>query len=162
MELEKYLEEKLLPLVGLESASTLCEVVHERREMMSAALQAFCQQYPSYAANLERCILNRIWLRREDREYRSLFEEGVIGPEVYGDLRRTVRSNRVHAERRPRLDLGLETRELVAKVPIFAQLGEAQLDMIARRLRPRIAVLGERLIRNGTVLTRCISFHRGK
>ena len=82
-------------------------------------------------------------------EYRSLFEEGVIGPELYSDLRREVQLSRAEVEVRPRLDLGLEIRELVAKVPMFAKLSETQLDLIARKLRPQVAVPGERLIRNG-------------
>jgi CPA1 family monovalent cation:H+ antiporter len=148
-ELDKYLEKNLVPLVGAKSASTLREVMHGRREMTNAALEALRQQYPSYAENLERRILNRTWLRREDMEYRSLFEEGVIGPELYSDLRREVQLSRAEVEVRPRLDLGLEIRELVAKVPMFAKLSETQLDLIARKLRPQVAVSGERLIRNG-------------
>jgi monovalent cation:H+ antiporter, CPA1 family len=148
-ELEKYVEEKLVPLVGSKSASTLEEVMAGRWEMTNTALEALRQQYPTYAEDLERRILNRTWLRREDMEYRSLFEEGVIGPELYGDLRRAVQLSRAEFEVRPRLDLGLETRELVSKVPIFAKLSETQLDSIARKLRPQFAVPGERLIRNG-------------
>ena len=148
-ELEKYLEEKLVPLVGAKMAVMLREVMHRRREMTSTALEALRQQYPSYAENLERRILNRTWLRREDMEYRSLFEEGVIGPELYSDLRRKVQLSRSEVEVRPRLDLGLETRQLISKVPIFAKLTTVQLDTVARLLRPRFAVPGERLIRDG-------------
>ncbi|MGA7872031.1 MAG: cation:proton antiporter [Candidatus Binatus sp.] len=148
-ELEKYLEEKLVPLVGAKLGLRLREVMRGRREMTSTALEALRQQYPSYAENLERRILNRTWLRREDMEYRSLFEEGVIGPELYSDLRRKVQLSRSEVEVRPRLDLGLETRELVAKVPMFAKLSETQLDIIARKLKPQFAIPGERLIRDG-------------
>ena len=148
-ELDKYLEEKLVPLVCAKLSLRLLELMRGRREMTRAALEALRQQYPSYAENLERRILNRTCLRREDMEYRSLFEEGVIGPELYSDLRRKVQLSRSEVEVRPRLDLGLETRELVAKVPMFAKLTETQLDLIARRLKPLFAVPGERLIRDG-------------
>jgi CPA1 family monovalent cation:H+ antiporter len=40
---------------------------------------------------------------------------------------------------------------LVSKVPIFATLTKEQLDSVARLLRPRFAVPGERLIRDGEV-----------
>src|SRR5205814_571278 len=46
-------------------------------------------------------------------------------------------------------DLGLETRALIAQVPMFAVLTPAQLDQVARLLRPRFAVPGEHLIREG-------------
>jgi CPA1 family monovalent cation:H+ antiporter len=50
---------------------------------------------------------------------------------------------------RPRLDLGLETRALIARVPMFASLGRDQLDALSRLLRPQLAVPGERLIKTG-------------
>jgi len=148
-ELQAYIEEKLVPLLGAKVASMLHEVLRSRHDMTGAALDALRQQYPTYAEELERRILNKVWLQREDVEHRALFEEGVIGPELYNDLRRKVQLARTQVEVRPRLDLGLETRELIAKVPMFAKLTEAQLDTIAHLLRPRFAVPGERLIRDG-------------
>jgi len=148
-QLHAYIEEKLVPLLGTKVASMLHEVLRSRHDMTGAALDALRQQYPTYAEELERRILNKVWLQREDVEYRALFEEGVIGPELYSDLRREVQLARTEVEVRPRLDLGLETRELIAKVPMFAQLTTAQLDTIAHLLKPRFAVPGERLIRDG-------------
>ncbi len=148
-ELEPYIEEKLVPLLGEQVASTLHEALRGRHEMTGAALDALRQQYPAYAEELERRILNKVWLRREDVEYRALFEDGVIGPELYSALRREVQLSRNKVEERPRLDLRLETRELIAKVPIFAKLTKEQLDTIAHLLRPRFAVPGEQLIRDG-------------
>ena len=148
-ELEPYIEEKLVPLLGESLASTLREALRSRHEMTGAALDALRQQYPAYAEELERGILNKIWLRREDVEYRALFEDGVIGPELYSALRREVQLTRTEVEERPRLDLGLKTRELIAKVPMFAILTKAQLDTIAHLLQPRFALPGEQLIRDG-------------
>jgi CPA1 family monovalent cation:H+ antiporter len=98
---------------------------------------------------LERRFLNRVVLRREDREYRTLFEEGVIGPELYNSLRRELEAARAVVDLRPLLDLGLETRDLIAKVPMFAGFTEEQLDKVARLLRPRIALPKETLIEKG-------------
>ncbi len=148
-ELEPYIEEKLVPLLGEKVASMLREVLRGRHEMTGAAVGALRQQYPAYAEQLERRILHKTWLRREDVEYRTLFEDGVIGPELYSALRREVQLTRTEVEVRPRLDLGLETRQLISKVPIFAKLSKVQLDTIARLLRPRFAVPGEQLIRDG-------------
>jgi monovalent cation:H+ antiporter, CPA1 family len=119
--------------------------------MTATALNALRRQYPTYAELLECRILEKIWLRREEMEYRALFEDGVIGPELYTTLRRELSQLRARVEVRPWLDLGLETRALVSKVPIFATLTEEQLDSVARLLRPRFAVPGERLIRHGDV-----------
>jgi CPA1 family monovalent cation:H+ antiporter len=147
-ELDSYLGKKLSPLVGEKATATIGVILHRRSEMTATALNALRQQYPTYAELLECRILEKIWLRREEMEYRALFEDGVIGPELYTTLRREVSQLRAKVEVRPRLDLGLETRALVSKVPIFATLTEEQLDSVARLLRPRFAVPGERLIRD--------------
>ena len=148
-ELEPYIHEKLVPLLGDSVAATLHEMLRSRHDMTGVALEALRQQYPAYAEELERRILHKIWLRQEDMEYRTLFEGGVIGPELYSALRREVQLTRTEIEKRPRLDLGLKTRELIAKVPIFGKLTQAQLDTIGNLLRPRFAVPEEQLIRDG-------------
>jgi CPA1 family monovalent cation:H+ antiporter len=117
--------------------------------MTGVALDALRQQYPAYADLLERRFLNRFALRREDLEYRTLFEEGVIGPELHNSLRREIQTARKEVELRPRLDIGLETRDLIAKVPMFANFSQSQLDAVAHLLRPRFALPDEQLIQQG-------------
>jgi CPA1 family monovalent cation:H+ antiporter len=73
----------------------------------------------------------------------------VIGPELHTSLRREIKIARSEVELRPRLDLGLETRELIAKVPMFADLSREQLDAVAHLLRPRFAIPDEQLIQEG-------------
>jgi CPA1 family monovalent cation:H+ antiporter len=113
------------------------------------ALEALVAQYPAYAELLERRFLTRVGLRREDMEYRSLFGEHVIGPELYGVLQRELHAVRSGVDVRPRLDLGLEIRGLLSKVPMFAALNAHDLDAVAHLLRPRVSVPGETLIRTG-------------
>jgi len=119
--------------------------------MTATAVDALRQQYSAYAELLERRLLEKFWLHHEDMEYRALFEDGVIGPELYSVLRREMLAVRAKVEMRPRLDLGLDTRALISNVPMFAGLTKDQLNAVARLLRPRIAVPGEKLIRNGDV-----------
>lgn len=149
VELAPYVDEKLAPLLGERVTPLLHEIIRQRQELTGVALEALREQYPSYALLLERRFLNRVVLRREDREYRSLFEEGVIGPELYNSLRRELEAARELVDLRPRLDLGLETRDLIAKVPMFASFTAEQLDKVARLLRPRIALPKETLIKEG-------------
>jgi CPA1 family monovalent cation:H+ antiporter len=150
-ELDPFIDDKLAPLVGETITPRLHQIVNQRQEMTAAALEALRMQYPDYASLLERRVLIRIALRRQDQEYRALFDDGVIGPELYGVLRREVASARSAVEERPRLDLGLEARALINKVKMFrdANLTETQLDRVARLLKPRFAVPGEQLIRRG-------------
>jgi CPA1 family monovalent cation:H+ antiporter len=148
-ELAPYVDETLARLVTPAVAARLRELVATRQAMTSAALEAMGAQYPEYAALLEERFLRRLALRREDLEYRSLFEEHVIGPELFGVLQREIQETRAAVLERPRLDLGLETRALIARVPMFAGLDRDQLEALSRLLRPQLAVPDERLISAG-------------
>jgi len=117
--------------------------------MTTAALDALAAQYPAYAARLNERVLQRVAIRQEDLAYRTLFAARVIGPELYSALSRDVQAFRGAAEERPRFDLGLEARALLARVPLLAGLPERDLDALSRRLRPRLAVPGERIIERG-------------
>lgn len=148
-ELTPYVDEKIAKLVGIGVMPGIHEALSERQQMTSGALEALAAQYPAYAEILERKFLTRVGLRREDMEYRALFEEHFIGPELFGVLSREVRGKRADVDERPKLDLGLEIRGLLSKVPMFASLDEADLDAVAHLLRPRVSVPGETLIRKG-------------
>jgi CPA1 family monovalent cation:H+ antiporter len=148
-ELAPFIDDKLAPLVGERITPQLHEILRQRQEMTRTALEALRTQYPSYASLLERRLLNKVALRRQDQEYRALFDSGVIGPELYSVLRNEVHSARVAVDERPQFDLGLEIRALIAQVPMFATLTETQLDAVARLLRPRFALPGELLIHRG-------------
>jgi hypothetical protein len=80
--------------------------------------------------------------------YQSLFDDGLIPQELFDDLRRDVTV--AHAtEPRPRFDIGLDTRRLIERLDLLAALDPAQLDLIAKLLRPRFTVPNERIIRAG-------------
>jgi CPA1 family monovalent cation:H+ antiporter len=150
-DLEPFVNKKLAPLLGKHVTATAREVLRQRLEMTATAVDALRQQYSAYAELLERRLLEKFWLYHEGMEYRALFEDGVIGPELYSVLRREILVARAEVEMRPRLDLGLDTRALISNVPMFAALTKDQLNTVARLLRPRIAVPGEELIRDGDV-----------
>jgi monovalent cation:H+ antiporter, CPA1 family len=148
-ELTPYVSDTLTPLVGERAAARVREALRQRTQLADAALEAMRAQYAAYSHLLEERFLNRVAIRREDLEYQTLFEERLIGPELYGALGRDLQIARARVERRPRLDLGLDARELVGHVPLLAGLTSDQLDRIARLLRPRLAVPDERLISTG-------------
>jgi CPA1 family monovalent cation:H+ antiporter len=127
----------------------LHELLQKRQQMTDAAFEALEAQYPAYAALLEERFLRRVALRREALEYQELFDERVIGPELHGALQRDLSAARSTVDSRPALDLGLETRALLARVPMFAGLDREHLDAVVRLLRPRFAIPSERLISTG-------------
>ena len=148
-ELARVVRSRLTAVLGTRVADILTEIVGQRLQATTAALDALRLQYPAYAEALQRRFLLQSGLRLEDAQYQALFQEGLIGRELYNNLQREVLTRRAKASARPQLDLGLDTRELVRKFPLFKTLGHADLEKISRLLRPRFAVPGERLIRRG-------------
>ncbi|MEW5422271.1 cation:proton antiporter [Amorphus sp. 3PC139-8] len=148
-ELLPYVRNRLAPLLGERVGDIVEEILSLRREAVAKALDALRLQYPDYANDLERRFLLRIATQQEEREYRALYHDHLIGAELYSDLERGIEHTRTTLDRGTRLDLGMRTRDLVAQFPLFANLTAEQIDRVVRLLRPRFAVPGERLIRKG-------------
>src|SRR5262249_23177997 len=75
--------------------------------------------------------------------------EGLIGRELYDDLRRSLQAERRRSRRQPPLDLGLDTRGLLRRLDLFKGLSDADLKALARLFRPRLALPDELIIRKG-------------
>ena len=148
-ELARVVRSRMPAVLGARLTEILGEIVDQRLQATSAALDALRLQYPAYAQALQRRFLGQSGLRLESAQYQALFQEGLIGSELYNSLQREVATGRAAAAARPHLDLGLDTRELVRHFPLFKTLGPVDLDKITRLLRPRFAVPDERLIRRG-------------
>jgi CPA1 family monovalent cation:H+ antiporter len=148
-ELARFVDHKMTLVLGARVAELLREIVSQRHDATTKALDALRLQYPSYADDLERRFLLQSALRLEGAEYKTLFDEGLIGQELYNDLHREVQARRTRAAGRPTLDLGLNTAELVQQVPMFADLSPEQLEKVSALLRSRVAVPGEVLVRRG-------------
>jgi CPA1 family monovalent cation:H+ antiporter len=148
-ELERFVDRKMTLVLGHRITELLGDIVGQRLSATTRALDALRLQYPAYADALERRFLRQSALRVEAAEYATLFEEGLIGQELYNDLQGEVRQKLAATQRRPRLDLGLDTRALVWSFPLFAALDQEQLGRLSSLLRPRFAVPGEVLIRRG-------------
>ncbi|MDQ0313662.1 cation:proton antiporter [Amorphus orientalis] len=148
-ELVPYVRNRLAPLLGERVGEIVEDILALRRESVAKALAALRLQYPDYANDLERRFLLRIATQHEDREYRNLYHDHLIGAELYSALQRGIEQTRESVERGPRLDLGMRTRDLIAQFPLFKGLTPDQIDRVVRLLRPRFAVPGERLIRKG-------------
>lgn len=148
-ELTGFVARRMPSVLGQEVARLLGEVLAQRLELVTKALAALSLQYPDYAEALEGRFLRKVALRREELEYRTLFEEGLIGAELHGDLRQALEAARRHADERPSLDLGLRQLDLVSQFPMFSALDRGNVEEIAKLLSPRFATPGEKLIRKG-------------
>ena len=123
-------------------------ILKARLQQTTAALDALRRQYPQYAAALEARFLRQSALRREMGRYDALFQEGLIAPEIYEDLKGSVEDTQSR-ETRPRFDLGLDTRELIGRLDLFADLNDQQLERVQKLLRPRFVAPRELIVREG-------------
>jgi monovalent cation:H+ antiporter, CPA1 family len=147
-ELARFAGTRLEPMLGRAVATALREVIARRAGEIARALEALRLQYPEHARTLEARFLEQSGLQLLILRYRDLFEEGLIGGEVFDDLRQE-HARQLLSDRLPPLDLGLRTEQLIRSFPMFAGLDEAELRAVARILRPRLLVPDEVIIREG-------------
>ncbi len=147
-DLLRFADRKLKPLLGERVAQVAGEVLAVRQGAVEQGLDALRLQYPDYAEALEQRHLAQLALAEEARHYDGLRDDGLIGEELHDHLRQGIRERRRdHAL--PELDLGLDTLELMEDVPLFAPLGDRDMEEIAGMLTPRFALPGERIVRRG-------------
>ena len=146
--LRPFNNQQIRSLFGEPIADVIADILDQRRDAVSGALDALRRQYPDYVAELEALFLRQSTLRHEMTRYQSLFEEGLIAKEVYDDLKRNVLDARI-AHQRPHFDIGLDIHQLVKQLDILAGLDEQQLERVCHLLRPRFAVPNDRIFRKG-------------
>jgi monovalent cation:H+ antiporter, CPA1 family len=148
-ELFRFVDSRLAALLGQRVAELLGEVIAARSDATTRALDALRLQYPEYAEALEQRFLRQSGFRLSLSRLHDLYDEGLIGKEVFEDLERQHEAVRSLMDELPPLDLGLRAEDLLAQFEMFAGLGEAELRALARRFRPRLLVPGEVVIRTG-------------
>lgn len=136
-------------LLGAEAQARLGEVIKERQDLVSRSLKALSLQYPGYAESIKDRQIERAEIRFESAEYTRRLRESVINREVYTDLRRELNKRRRKVSNRPPLDLGLELAAMIARVPLFASLDQVGVREVAKRLRARVALPGQKIITVG-------------
>jgi monovalent cation:H+ antiporter, CPA1 family len=149
VDLDNFVDRRLEPILGGETAASLHQVLSRRAQTVEQALAALRLQYPDYAVLLESRYLGRVSLRLEEDAFRGLLEESVVSQEIFNDLDRHLAGRRRQLERRPSLDVALDPEALLAKVPLFADLAPERRRAIARLLKPRLALPGERIVAKG-------------
>lgn len=148
-ELKGFTARSLVPVLGRDTCAALDRVLSGRIQSVQRALAALSLQYGGYAEKIRAQYLTRAALRFEAAEYDRQLREAVLSGEIHADLQRDLARRRQLAERRPPLDLGLELRRMIARVPIFAELDPQAIRWLAERLRPRLALPDERIVARG-------------
>lgn len=145
--LTRFAQRRLRPLAGARAADVLEKALAVRSEETTRGLDILRLQYPEHAEALERRFLLQSALLREDAEYRDLFEEGLIGRELFDELRRELKDEERVAKTRPPLDLGLHSEGLLRRLDLFQSFSDVELHSLSRRFRPRLALPEEVIIR---------------
>ncbi|MEM9301963.1 MAG: cation:proton antiporter [Pseudomonadota bacterium] len=146
--LDEILETEDENIVRPDQTAALRAIVQHRLERNQQALDALVAAYPEYAMQLRQLTLHQISGRLEMDEFKRLLSQATISKEVYSSLVGEVKS-REKAFPRPVLDLGLDAKVLVGKVPFFADLSDAHKAEIAAMLKPSLALPGEAVVRKG-------------
>jgi CPA1 family monovalent cation:H+ antiporter len=148
-ELSGVIGNRLAAPLGQRVAALLGEVIAARHEATTRALDALRLQYPEYAEALEQRFLRQCGFRLSLSRFHDLYDEGLIGKEVFEDLEREQAAVRSLTDELPPLDLGLRAEDLLSGFDMFAGFGAAELRALARLFRPRLLVPDEVVIRKG-------------
>ncbi|GAA0778093.1 cyclic nucleotide-binding domain-containing protein [Roseibium denhamense] len=148
-ELIDFNSHRIRPLLGDRIGDILHETLASRQADTMQAIDALRLQYPDYADALENQFLRKAGVRLEENAYDVAKSQMLIGTELHQDLLREVETTRRVCHQRPKLDLGMKTKELVTAHPLFAGLPKKQQKAIMKVMRPQFAVPGEKLIRKG-------------
>ncbi|NAZ38061.1 cation:proton antiporter [Rubellimicrobium sp. CFH 75288] len=148
-ELQDFAQARVRPIHGDRVCALIQEILSRRAEQVQQALDALRLQYPGYAEELERRLIRKAALRREEIEYNRLLEDRLIGPELHRSLLRGIAAARRREESRPPLDPALRNREIVRGSALFRGVDDAVVDRVADALVPIYAAPGDVLVRRG-------------
>lgn len=142
-----FVDHRIRRIHGRRVAEILRELVDRRIDIVETALEGLQLQYPGYFEELQRRFIRRTALRFEEREYQTMYEDGLIGSEPYSVLLQSVTDARSEEEKRPKLDVALRRVELLRRLPVFTDLDDASLKRLARALKTRYADAGDIVIK---------------
>jgi CPA1 family monovalent cation:H+ antiporter len=148
-ELQRFVDSDLRPVVGAETVDMAVEALRERAALIEREIDAVKLQYPAYVVELERAVIARSARALAAREISHLRRSGLINAEVERDV--LLSFGDAGELSSPALDLGLNTRELIARCELFEPLSESHRDDLERFLRPFFAEPGMPIITRGEV-----------
>lgn len=140
---------QLKSLVGDAAAETLQNVLRKRLARVEQSLQALRLQYPKYAEWLEQTYLGRAARGLERGRYRQMLDNSLISGEVYDALVQELEKRWAFLDTEPLLDVELSPTDLMQQVPVLRDLPAVRIAPLARRLKPRLALPDERVMRSG-------------
>lgn len=148
-DIKEFAVNQLKPMIGDDAYARLEVILANRSASIHATHSALELQYPDYATLIRQRLVERLSLAIEESEYRVQLDQSLISAEVFEELENDRLRRMKELSHRPKLDLGLELTEMIAKVPLFTGVSRESIDRIAKLLRPQLAVQGEQIIKAG-------------
>ncbi len=136
-DLEGFIDARIRRLHGKRVAELLQDMLERRKATVETALEGLRLQFPGYAEELARSIIQRAALRLEEKEYNLLRDQSLVGSELHTALIQNINTRRGVAEQRMKLDLAVQRNELIRQYPLFADLDNPSLQRLARKLQAR-------------------------
>ncbi|MEQ8354783.1 MAG: cation:proton antiporter [Kiloniellaceae bacterium] len=138
LELVVFLEFKLAGLLGDRLTEVLGEIVDQRLTEVERHIDALRLQYPKFARELDHAVLERYAYREEIEQVQQMRESGIIGDDLARNLRSEAETVHASHERSSAVDMRATSPELLRGFPVFSNLGEEELQRIAKRLQARV------------------------
>lgn len=145
-DLHRFVDTRILRIHGQRVADVLHELINWRLHDSENEKNELRQQYPGYTEEVERRLIRRMTLQKEEAEYDQLTSDGLIGPELRSSLMADVERRRAELRRRPKLDLALQKSVLAKAFPLFEGLSLAQQTVLITKLRTVYAAPGHQLL----------------
>ncbi|WGV16900.1 cation:proton antiporter [Fuscovulum ytuae] len=145
--LRSFVDKRILRIHGRRVAALLQDLLGWRMEEAGRELEGLRIQFPGYAEEVERQLIRRIALRREEVEYEQYVQDGLIGPELHLALQQRLAKARATLSVRPKLDLRGQRIDIIRGFGLFSALDEGSLRQLARRMKPVYASPGDVLVK---------------
>lgn len=140
---------RLEPLFGDRVALVAARFLENRLELVERVIDALRLQYPDYWRSFGDRYLRLAALRLEYAAIEEMENERLLPPHVASKMAQALKSKRAELDQPPTLDLGLRTAELIRQMPLFAKLDAAEIKRLGTKLRTRLALPGEIIVRRG-------------
>jgi CPA1 family monovalent cation:H+ antiporter len=142
-----FIETRIVRIHSRRVAGLLDDLIKRRIEDTNREMEGLRTQFPGYAEELERRLIRRLVMLREEAEYDQMTADGLIGPELRLSLRGQTAAERDALDLRPRLDLQLQRSDIVRSFPLFSDLDDASLSQLAAQMKTVYAKPGDLLMR---------------
>jgi monovalent cation:H+ antiporter, CPA1 family len=150
-EINRDLPSGLTEMLSEDNLSEIKQLTSIRLGRISRELSDVVRAYPEYAEQVERRMFVMAVNRIEKSTYLELGRASLINNEIMDDLLRELENRKDQSSKKPYLDLGLDSTNLLLAVPFFAKLPETVRNDIAALLQPRFTYPREKIISTGEV-----------